>query len=234
MNQYTPRSLSPVAVHGEYHSSTDRILNSINEMAHHCTGRACKQCLQSPSDDPLLRSSPPKLCRYKSIGNITTALTNNGSRRLSSGSACETCRRRKTKCDGGQPCAFCAANRIECVHRAPRRKRSPVTSVSAAANKMFGNHAADMPDPSLIHRGTLMKQVSCPSLVTGQRSRLNPPMTPYPTHLFHTDPAPSASVFDHVDQQFNPSPPTSSTSLPNLARREDLFTRDRMPSMMGM
>ncbi|KAG2232674.1 hypothetical protein INT48_006853 [Thamnidium elegans] len=38
-------------------------------------------------------------------------------RRLSSGSACETCRKRKTKCDGGQPCAFCSSNGIECSHR---------------------------------------------------------------------------------------------------------------------
>ncbi|CAO3641779.1 unnamed protein product [Cunninghamella blakesleeana] len=45
-------------------------------------------------------------------------------RRLSSGSACETCRRRKTKCDGGQPCAFCSSNNIECIHRPSRRKRS--------------------------------------------------------------------------------------------------------------
>lgn len=44
-------------------------------------------------------------------------------RRLSSGSACETCRRRKTKCDGGQPCAYCATNRIQCIHR-PTKKRS--------------------------------------------------------------------------------------------------------------
>ncbi|KAG2220810.1 hypothetical protein INT45_004471 [Circinella minor] len=43
-------------------------------------------------------------------------------RRLSSGSACETCRRRKTKCDGGQPCAYCATNRIPCIHRASKKR----------------------------------------------------------------------------------------------------------------
>ncbi|KAI9244131.1 hypothetical protein BDA99DRAFT_529494 [Phascolomyces articulosus] len=43
-------------------------------------------------------------------------------RRLSSGSACETCRRRKTKCDGGQPCAYCATNRIPCLHRASKKR----------------------------------------------------------------------------------------------------------------
>ncbi|ORX61483.1 hypothetical protein DM01DRAFT_1299456 [Hesseltinella vesiculosa] len=52
-------------------------------------------------------------------------VTNNPARRLSSGSACETCRRRKTKCDGGSPCAYCAANQIPCVnHFEQRRKRT--------------------------------------------------------------------------------------------------------------
>lgn len=44
-------------------------------------------------------------------------------RRLSSGSACETCRRRKTKCDGGQPCAFCSSNGIQCSHRIKLKKK---------------------------------------------------------------------------------------------------------------
>lgn len=44
-------------------------------------------------------------------------------RRLSSGSACETCRRRKTKCDGGQPCAFCSSNGIQCSHRLKLKKK---------------------------------------------------------------------------------------------------------------
>ncbi|KAI8071520.1 hypothetical protein BC940DRAFT_293063 [Gongronella butleri] len=50
--------------------------------------------------------------------------TTTNARRLSSGSACEACRRRKTKCDGGAPCSYCAANQVECVNNAERRKRS--------------------------------------------------------------------------------------------------------------
>lgn len=64
---------------------------------------------------------PPSLSRSKSTGSFSSSVP---PRRLSSGSACEVCRRRKTKCDGGNPCAFCSANRIECVHRATRRKKS--------------------------------------------------------------------------------------------------------------
>ncbi|CEP18821.1 hypothetical protein [Parasitella parasitica] len=45
-------------------------------------------------------------------------------RRLGSGSACERCRSRKTKCDGGQPCSFCATHGIQCVHRQKKKKRN--------------------------------------------------------------------------------------------------------------
>ncbi|KAI8085896.1 uncharacterized protein B0P05DRAFT_534155 [Gilbertella persicaria] len=38
-------------------------------------------------------------------------------RRLGSGSACERCRSRKTKCDGGQPCSFCSSHSVQCFHR---------------------------------------------------------------------------------------------------------------------
>ena len=73
------------------------------------------------------------LVRSKSIGNNNTLTLPNykpPSRRLSSGSACEACRRRKTKCDGGQPCAYCASNSIECVHRNTRRKAANNASSS--------------------------------------------------------------------------------------------------------
>ncbi|CAO3630468.1 unnamed protein product [Mucor hiemalis] len=66
--------------------------------------------------------------------NIKTKFTNQSkthySRRLTSGLACETCRRRKTKCDGGAPCSFCSTNNIKCVHRASTKKKmssAPVT-----------------------------------------------------------------------------------------------------------
>ncbi|KAI9279559.1 hypothetical protein BY458DRAFT_502165 [Sporodiniella umbellata] len=52
----------------------------------------------------------------------------NAARRLSSGSACETCRRRKTKCDGGNPCGFCASSGVDCINGSiERKKRANVT-----------------------------------------------------------------------------------------------------------
>lgn len=58
-------------------------------------------------------------------------------RRLGSGSACERCRSRKTKCDGGQPCSFCASHGIQCVHRQNKKKRNSypyATSTAATTN----------------------------------------------------------------------------------------------------
>lgn len=89
------------------------------------------------------------LVRSKSIGNNnnTLALPNYKppSRRLSSGSACEACRRRKTKCDGGQPCAYCASNGIECVHRNTRRKTANNTS-SSSSSLMISTGGRSPPD----------------------------------------------------------------------------------------
>ncbi|KAG0168761.1 hypothetical protein DFQ30_004363 [Apophysomyces sp. BC1015] len=68
-------------------------------------------------------------CTYNVVPDHSRGVfTTNSARRLSSGSACETCRRRKTKCDGSNPCAFCATNGIECVNNSERRKRSMLPS----------------------------------------------------------------------------------------------------------
>ncbi|KAI7852139.1 hypothetical protein BDC45DRAFT_197352 [Circinella umbellata] len=59
-------------------------------------------------------------------------------RRLSSGSACEACRRRKTKCDGGQPCAYCTTNQIPCIHRASKKKSAHHLSSNKQTALMMG------------------------------------------------------------------------------------------------
>ncbi|ORZ24725.1 hypothetical protein BCR42DRAFT_387518 [Absidia repens] len=127
-------------------------------------------------------------------------------RRLSSGSACETCRRRKTKCDGGQPCAFCASNRIECIHRPSRRKRSspkysspkPISdaryyhqsstspsSSSSLPSSPPSSSCSVSPTPSHLpstmtnyhHQPpALLKQMSCPSLFKKSRRTEMPSM----------------------------------------------------------
>jgi hypothetical protein len=79
----------------------------------HCTD-ASQECVYSVlSDHP------------RSVFTTSTA------RRLSSGSACETCRRRKTKCDGASPCSFCASSGTECINNSERRKRSSIVAANS-------------------------------------------------------------------------------------------------------
>jgi hypothetical protein len=73
--------------------------------------RPCTQCIEADQD-----------CAYSVVHDYSQSVfSTHAARRLSSGSACETCRRRKTKCDGASPCGFCAANGIECVNYSERR-----------------------------------------------------------------------------------------------------------------
>ncbi|KAI8379224.1 uncharacterized protein BYT42DRAFT_568094 [Radiomyces spectabilis] len=80
-----------------------------------CNGqRPCAYCTEANLE-----------CVYSVISDHPRGVfSTNNARRLSSGSACETCRRRKTKCDGSSPCGYCAANAIECINNSERRKRS--------------------------------------------------------------------------------------------------------------
>lgn len=77
-------------------------------------------------------------CKYTMERHRPTLLASSvpQSRRLSSGSACETCRRRKTKCDGQQPCNYCSTNGIECLNNSERRKRGlPPVAVMPMKNQ---------------------------------------------------------------------------------------------------
>ncbi|KAI8097395.1 uncharacterized protein BX664DRAFT_383690 [Halteromyces radiatus] len=134
------------------------------------------------------------LYRSKSTGTMQHV-----PRRLSSGSACETCRRRKTKCDGGQPCGFCASNRIECIHRPSKRKRSspkyskpildqryhlPSTASSSPSWSSLPSSSppsstcsvSPPPPPSDHHQHHLMKQISCPSFFNHSGKKEMPSM----------------------------------------------------------
>ena len=88
------------------------------------------------------RRLPHSISRSRSTdsSSLVYSSTNVSTRRLSSGSACEVCRKRKTKCDGGNPCAFCAANGVECVHRATRRKKSSLMIESSNATSANNNN----------------------------------------------------------------------------------------------
>ncbi|ORZ23343.1 hypothetical protein BCR42DRAFT_366994 [Absidia repens] len=94
------------------------------------TIRACEPCrrrkrLCNGQKPCSLCKAESNECVYSVISDHPRGVfTTNTARRLSSGSACETCRRRKTKCDGSNPCAFCAANNLKCINNAERRKRA--------------------------------------------------------------------------------------------------------------
>jgi hypothetical protein len=79
--------------------------------------RPCSHCIDANQD-----------CVYSVVSDhARSVFSTQAARRLSSGSACETCRRRKTKCDGGSPCSFCATNNIDCVNHSERRHKRPPT-----------------------------------------------------------------------------------------------------------
>lgn len=46
-------------------------------------------------------------------------------KRTRSTRACDTCRRKRTKCTGGQPCEGCIAFGLSCAYTAPQKKRGP-------------------------------------------------------------------------------------------------------------
>ncbi|KAI7902506.1 uncharacterized protein BX663DRAFT_552418 [Cokeromyces recurvatus] len=84
--------------------------------------RPCSNCIETQHD-----------CVYNVIPDHSRSVfSTQAARRLSSGSACETCRRRKTKCDGGSPCTFCATNNIECVNHSERRHLSKLNTNNKA------------------------------------------------------------------------------------------------------
>ena len=107
-----------------------------------CNGvRPCVHCSESHIE-----------CVYSVVSDLPRSVFSTSSaRRLSSGSACETCRRRKTKCDGGSPCGFCASAGIECVNNSERRKRAmgiPTTTGTSTT----GTNQHHPPDAEAIDR----------------------------------------------------------------------------------
>ncbi|KAI8997902.1 hypothetical protein BDB01DRAFT_772860 [Pilobolus umbonatus] len=96
------------------------------------TKKACEQCRRRRracnSQHPCSHCiEDNQECVYGVVSEHSRSVfSTQAARRLSSGSACETCRRRKTKCDGGNPCSFCINNQIECVNNAERRYQKKI------------------------------------------------------------------------------------------------------------
>ncbi|KAL7334875.1 hypothetical protein PS15p_200440 [Mucor circinelloides] len=113
-------------------------LNSFKKSCEQCrkrrrvcnSERPCAHCKEAKQD-----------CVYSVVTDHSRGVfSTQAARRLSSGSACETCRRRKTKCDGASPCNFCATNNIDCVNNSERRHvnkhhggKSTIAGVTTAA-----------------------------------------------------------------------------------------------------
>lgn len=117
------------------------------------TVRTCEQCRRRrracDGQRPCTHCAVGDLnCVYSVVSDLPrTVFLTSTARRLSSGSACETCRRRKTKCDGATPCAYCASAGIPCVNNSERRKR-----FMGIPSPPKPSTSADAPDADAIDR----------------------------------------------------------------------------------
>jgi len=57
--------------------------------------------------------------------------------------ACDACRRRKSKCDGRQPCLACVSARLDCTFLEPPRRAAATTATATTATTRAG--AVDVP-----------------------------------------------------------------------------------------
>ncbi|KNE68909.1 hypothetical protein AMAG_13546 [Allomyces macrogynus ATCC 38327] len=76
-----------------------------------------------PNADDLL-GHPPHVRGMTAIDGADGTDDGLGDRRFRVAQACEICRRRKVKCDGGHPCHHCVANHVRCNYLPPQ-KRGP-------------------------------------------------------------------------------------------------------------
>ncbi|ORX52848.1 hypothetical protein DM01DRAFT_1336631 [Hesseltinella vesiculosa] len=178
--------------------------------------RTCEPCKKRkiPCDGrrPCNTCEKKRDCFYSVVPDQARGVFSTSSaRRLSSGSACEVCRRRKTKCDGGTPCGYCAANNLDCVNNSERRKRS-LANIHAngpsamADNTITLNFNQPMQSSPLASDATLSK---------GKRRNS--------TNLSYRKT--SVSKKNHLDQVNSPPPlsssyptsPPASTALPSFS-----------------
>lgn len=64
--------------------------------------------------------------------------TQDGERRIRTKVACDYCRKRKSKCDGEEPCSKCISRKRECVYSfVPKERKKRVSSVSSEIRKPY-------------------------------------------------------------------------------------------------
>ncbi|KAI7877502.1 hypothetical protein K492DRAFT_209635 [Lichtheimia hyalospora FSU 10163] len=152
-----------------------------------CNGvKPCTHCIESHID-----------CVYSVVSDVPRSVfTTSTARRLSSGSACETCRRRKTKCDGGSPCGFCASAGIDCINNSERRKRAMGIPATSGTNATYSAAAtpsvAPPPDPDAIERiEDRLRRIE--KLMTAFTPAANSPLATSTRPMLSSSPPPSSS-----------------------------------------
>ncbi|EPB86924.1 hypothetical protein HMPREF1544_06247 [Mucor circinelloides 1006PhL] len=112
-------------------------------------------------------------------------------KRLKVVSACGECRRKKTKCNGEQPCAGCLKAHVECKY--VNSQKSSASATNTTASTAAAAAIVNAPVPTTKAAGTVksQKMIHSPSIeTTHEHTMLNsaPPLTPA------TSTAPSSSA----------------------------------------
>ncbi|KAI8343248.1 hypothetical protein BC941DRAFT_508694 [Chlamydoabsidia padenii] len=203
------------------------------------TIRACEPCRRRKR---LCNGQKPcLLCKTESIECVYSVIsdhprgvfTTNTARRLSSGSACETCRRRKTKCDGSNPCAFCAANNLKCVNNAERRKRASIsvtTSPPSSSLSTSPSSSQQVLSPSSSSSSTTTSPL--PSTSRSSSTITSTALTNQ--HSSTTQPGSDHETMDRIEDRlrrieqlmtvFSPSPLSQSTIYPDNNKNNNTNT----------
>ncbi|KAJ3367186.1 hypothetical protein GGF31_007683 [Allomyces arbusculus] len=99
-----------------------------------------------PNADDLL-GHPPHVRGMTAIDGADGTDDGLGDRRFRVAQACEICRRRKVKCDGGHPCHHCVANHVRCNYLPPQ-KRGPKSKSKSRGPETYQRAPATGPSSS--------------------------------------------------------------------------------------
>ncbi|CAO0802242.1 unnamed protein product [Mucor circinelloides] len=112
-------------------------------------------------------------------------------KRLKVVSACGECRRKKTKCNGEQPCAGCLKAHVECKYVNSQKSSASATNTTASTAAAAAIVNAPVPTTKAAGTAKSQKMIHSPSIeTTHEHTMLNsaPPLTPA------TSTAPSSSA----------------------------------------
>ncbi|KAH8797737.1 hypothetical protein F5884DRAFT_814652 [Xylogone sp. PMI_703] len=100
-------------------------------------------------------------------------ITQAGLKRMRQAVACETCRRRKLKCNGGKPtCSSCIKRKLECVYRPRYRRQSSSSGLSPVAGEPSTSHNHDEVESQNSGVGTSRKETRYLGELSGYAMRI--------------------------------------------------------------